>query len=189
MNSHKIDSNGNYLPYRGFSVICNTTNVPEIKFSILGIANLPASSYHITLFNIISGNEIEISKELFRKLILSIVDITKEELSFRKKGVVIHGSTITVITEPQQTLFVNCICQNLRKILGIGSSPCVFHLTLGYIYQKQQEVQQQVFSDIYNQIPEIIKTRSPILCYFPNMTEYIPLELSSRFEQMIKNKA
>jgi hypothetical protein len=176
----KIDSKGNYLNFAGFTVLCDTLNVPEIKFFIPGIANLPSSSYHITLFNIVSGN-FQVTNEFAERLALTMVCLSTISATgaqrFRKQAVSIQGSTVNVIVVPEDQFFINPVCIELGAILRRGSPPSVFHLSLGYKFQKGVTVSPQILNEISNQVPDIIETSAPVLCYFPSMLKYFPLKV------------
>jgi hypothetical protein len=186
--SKKIDSRGNYLPYKGVTVICPlytridengikydfnnqykalTTGLDPNKYSIL-----PLESYHMTIKGIFSGrnNTVHFNKSLpqLRKLQSALQEQGAKYLAMSTKRFYNHGVHLEPATYEDSMLL--SMYENVIDSVLMTKVPVIQkHMTFAYRYTDENSpppLRNRV------KLPSVLFFGPPVVCTFDDMTKY-----------------
>ena len=201
MPTYKLDSNGNYLPFPGYTVICKLgvgeesdvwhnlhTNLNHNKRITDYYSILPFSTWHVTAINLFTQRAVESNQLEWDTYVASKKDFLNELTQ------VLGQSPLTPVisyldlhTEGALQLNVVLDPQSVRRIEALASRygyerniPHRFHVTLGYQYKELPHSHlEELKAELTSLIQTCFNTRTielqpAQLCYFDDMTAYIP---------------
>lgn len=210
---YKVNQKGEYTPFHGWTVISNLNNNLNfienyLKNSILAkyFSPLPASSYHMTLYNIwCNGRNLlpqqkQYLKEhkeenLSEKCIIQLLEQLQTEidihlwnpLKLHNYSIVYSGSTLAILFNTDDNFTeANKIRNIMTDIVGIEDGMDCYHITLCYQYAdicKEDVVSLAKEIKILNKMlnGHILELNKPFVAKFQDMTEFLPcFELSRR---------
>ena len=187
---NKINSNGKYNTFNGITIISKIHAINHIfckdLFNILDSNDLvkeyysllPISSYHMTIFNIVTQKSINTHLNEYvsnNKHILDGVNCylsdNFSEIKTKIKCVVVEGviSLILELSEHDKQL-IKKVSDELKIIHKI---PEYFHVTLAYLYKDiRPEICKQIFNSLSINFNNDIVFEYPQLTYFYDMTQF-----------------
>lgn len=196
----KIDNNGNYLPFPGLTIVSSIQEVDRFFWNLIDdvvrqhpyftqyFSPLPCDSYHMTtthLFNQMTIGEnkwkefIDINKIFFQSLIDELRQNAFHPV-ISIESIHLDGVLQLMVSLPREQ---NTIIENIAAKYGLQHKvPDVFHITLAYQYKYLPPIQldslsielNQKIGTIFNTHQVELNFNPPTLCYFNDMTKFIP---------------
>lgn len=200
----KINKKGEFLPYKGITVVCPLSNeqkrnlnkvqkwINSSKTMSKYFSGLPQSSYHMTLYDIITENQLpgdtlkqtlidgrETLSRLNSFLSMTTIRPIMEIVNIYASGTI--GLRLSFIDAHVQNIAY--VCRNsIDTILNRVPREYVFHMTLGYQYkaiepediQNMEEEMKEFKNLILNYCPDtLLKFEEARLCYFNDMLSFV----------------
>lgn len=195
---NKIDSNGNYTKFAGVTIVAPVQQSEMQENPWLGLYNslkkstllskyyalLPYQSYHMTTCHLYTEEE----TEEWLNFITSNLDFFQNLNAALKQHAFNPEATIKMIatagvlqlrlTLPEDQ---KSTIQSIAKAFTLEKHiPYEFHITLAYEYKIIDD--EKVYQNIKKEMEEIIQPyinrkiilNAPTLCYFENMTQFMP---------------
>jgi hypothetical protein len=201
MTTKKIDSSGNYLSFPGFTVVADVYAQNNELFQKIHeqlrncplivdyYALLPAESYHITTFGIKCQKKMD-SKN-FNSWINGNLEMFQTVNSEIEQGTEAFSYRISGVRKNQLTFLVSVntsAAQNQRRAASKTpyekDIPRSFHISLGYQYKDfpDDTILPRIVQHLENILSDLLpfhettplQANKPELCYFHDMTRFIP---------------
>jgi hypothetical protein len=204
----KLDSDGNYQPFPGYTVICklNLEETADIWRNIFShLVNnskvtdfysiLPFSSWHVTAINLFTKEAVKesqlewgayvASKQVFFNELIQVLKQNPLTPSMHYSRLHMEGALqIEVVLDNQRANQIEALAKCYKYERSI---PRFFHVTLGYQYKILNDAQ---FKALKLELTPLIqayfkdltlKLQPAQLCYFDDMTAFTPLDRPSSY--------
>lgn len=201
--SPKVDSTGTYTPYPGLTFVCMVAN-PNIFQQFYDFmkgketfckyyALLPPSSYHMTVKNYVTAKCIrqpDLTMYVIQNLHLietmkALCEGVQGEQKVRAYDLSFRG-TFLILLKPFRSRVLKRFQEDLVR-LSIPRESLKFHMTFAYLYRFTLEKgdEEALVKEQKEITEELIRILRPEefnltfekvqMCYFPDMTKFIPL--------------
>ncbi|MDF1678536.1 MAG: DUF1868 domain-containing protein [Legionellaceae bacterium] len=200
MRYHKIDSNGQYLPFPGYTIISKInltepnpwsglfeylSNEPLLKNKY---AILPLESWHMTAINLFTQAEVEQNGENWEAF------VTRNEAFFAEVSRILEENPITPQIQYNDLILgsviqLKCLIDEnaFKQIQTLAKQyrcehlvPNASHITLAYQYQHVHKYEFDAIAQTLKQAfqshlgEQTISLTPEKLCYFSDMTDFRP---------------
>lgn len=191
----KLDSEGKYLPFHGFSAVCMVEDriskfseiLSFIKNSSLGkrFSPLPASSMHMTVSDMFTERDfdncvekmLETSFKNCNEIFHNIIVYLRENIIQPKiKVVKLHSErTCTIELKLETNDNIDDFRSKVARTFRLNKNGYVFHITLGYMYS-EQEINQEDVQILTKMVQNLkLELEECSLVYFNSMQKFIKM--------------
>ena len=193
---NKVNSKGEYTPFHGWTVISNlncTLGFIErnLRTSVLSkyFAPLPATSYHMTLYNIWCEGRTLLPQQnddptsiypLLEQMQAEIDRQVWKPFSLQHAQILYTGSTLCIMIYTSDNFTqANNIRERMIKLVGIKDGMGCYHITLAYQYARILEANNAVLTAEVNRLNDLLngqlyELEKPFVAQFQDMTVFQP---------------
>jgi hypothetical protein len=200
-NSWKINSQGDYIPFRGLTIVAPIASKADSFWVRIyeALQNndlvksyyspLPLNSYHMTTTNLF------VEQQLPRNITLKQF-VDERILFFQRVYTELNGNSLNPVVKVKDVSVSRAIQlrlmledEQINKITNLAESfnlqenvPSYFHITLAYLYrelpqEKRKQIQDELDRIVLEYLPNPNQTftlNPPQLCFFQDMKAFLP---------------